>query len=792
MKKIIIAILLIVVIFVVAVVVYLQFQKPVYSGKLKLKGLHEKVDVYFDSYGVPHIYAQNAHDAYMAFGYLQMQDRYFQMEMMRRVANGRLSELLGKELVPTDKFFRSLGLKQAVERTMKTSYQQNDSMRKVMDAYVEGVNQYIQHGKTPIEFTILNIPKEKFSLSDIEMIVGYMAYTFQPAFKTDPLMTKLRARLGDKYIKDLGLDYIPCTQKIPVWTANDTMFSFVHQVNTILKNLPTPLLVGSNSWVLSPSKTKSGRVMFSNDTHIAYSQPSVWYDAHIEYPGFSLYGQFLAGVPFALLGHSRSTAWGLTMFLNDDLDMFREKRNSKNPNQVWFKDHWENLKTQHEVIKVKNESDIHFDIKYSRHGSLMNESLATLDSTETNPIAVWWEYVQFPSHDMEALYNINHSHTIKDIEKGAALIHAPGLNIMAGDSNGNIGWWASAKLFKRPAQQSGKFILDGASGKDEITEYLDFSYNPHSVNPPGGFVFSANNQPDSVKGFFYQGYYEPHNRAYLINQFLNNNKKWDMPAFHKMVTSCKSDLQPQSAKVILSCINKKSLQPNEAKAYDILQNWQGDFQLNSIAPTIFYKIIYLTFKNAFEDEMGELDFKDYIETNLFERAFPNLLKNDSSLWWDNVKTPAKETRTQIINESYKQAIAALEKQLGTNVDKWNWGKVHILEHVHPIGSKKPFDKIFNVGPFPSIGGKEVLNNVSFDINGDGIYKATFGPAIRNQLDFADIEAAESVLPTGESGNVMSKHYADEAKLYNEGKFRPQLMNKTQIIKTCEGHLILTK
>ncbi len=790
MKKILIYLLMSILGLIIAAGIYLQGQKPKYSGKLNIKNLKETVKVYYDHFGVPHIYAKNAHDAYEALGYIHMQDRLFQMEIMRRVANGRLAEILGKDLIPTDKFFRSLGLKEAVKNSIKNCFNPNDSIGKAILAYIDGANQYIENGKTPIEFTLLGIKKEKYTIEDMYMIAGYMAYTFEGGFRIDPLMSKIASKLGKKYLKDIALDYVPGTTKIPVWTGNDSLFAFAEKVNHILENLPSPLLIGSNAWVLSPQKTKSGKVMLSNDTHIGYAQPSVWYEAHIEYPGYSLYGDFLAGIPFSLLGHTRQTAWGITMFENDDLDMYREKRNPKNSQQVWFKDHWENLKVKHEIIKVKGEKNLNFDIKYSRHGVLMNEVLQNLSVTEKNPISVWWEYVQFDSYMFQAFYKINHSTSIRDIGQGAKLIHAPGLNIMAGDVQGNIAWWAAAKMFKRPDHVNSKLILDGSSGKDEIEKFLDFSYNPHAVNPPQGFVYSNNNQPDTIKGMFYPGYYAPEDRAKRVNEYLNTDKKWNLKDMEKMVTNTVSAVHPQTAKLILSFIDKNKLTKTEAEAYKILKNWKGEHLVNSIAPTIFYKILYRSLYNIFDDELGDKDFSQLLGTHLIKKTYPPLFRNDSSVWWDNIKTDAKETRIQIFQKSFHEGIAALEKQLGSNIEAWNWGKVHILEHTHPIGRKKPFDKIFNVGPFHVMGGQQVLNNIDFHLNNSGIYKATYGPAIRNELDFANIEGAESVLPTGESGRLMSKHYDDQAKLYNTGKFRPQLMNKTQIIKDKEGLLIL--
>jgi len=791
LKKVLIYLVLVIVGLIIGSYIYLQTQKPQYEGNLKLKGLHDKAEVYFDEWGIPHIYALNQHDAYMALGYVHAQERLFQMEMLRRVASGRLSEILGKDLVETDKFFRALGLKKAAKQSANADFKEHNDITMSAKAYLDGVNQYIKEGSMPVEFLLIGIPKEQFTIEDMYMIIGYMAYTFQPAFKIDPLMTKIRDKFGDKYLKDFALDNVYGTEKIPVHPKIEleNEFAFADKINDILENLPVPLLVGSNSWVLSPKKTKSGKVVFSNDTHIGYAQPSVWYEAHMEYPGFSMYGNYLAGIPFALLGHNRHTAWGLTMFENDDLDMFREKLNPENSNQIWFKDHWEDLEIVNEKIKVKGGKDVDFQIKISRHGPIMNDVLTLIGDNEA-PVAVWWEYTQFKSRLIESLYLMNYSTKIDDVAYAASLIHAPGLNVMYGDTEGNIAWWAAAKLIKRPAHVHSKLILDGSSGEDEFLGFYDFKDNPQSINPPEGFVYSANNQPDTIAGILYPGYYAPQDRAKRITDLLKTKNKWDIEDMKKMVINSVSTLHPEEAKHILKNIDKDKLEGNSLKAYQILDEWNGDHQLNDIAPTIFYKLLYHVLEKTFLDELGDYDFNKIVSTHLMERTFPPLLENDSSIWWDNVNTDEIEKRTDIFSLAYEQTIDELEKQLGENIDEWKWSKVHILEHVHPIGMSEPMDKIFNVGPFNVMGGNQVINNIDFNYNGTGIYKATYGPAIRILLDFADIDNSISVLPTGQSGRIMSKHYDDQTEMYNTGKFRKQMMNRNEIIEKSEGKLVL--
>ena len=277
-----------------------------------------------------------------------------------------------------------------------------------------------------------------------------------------------------------------------------------------------------------------------------------------------------------------------------------------------------------------------------------------------------------------------------------------------------------------------------------------------------------------------------------INQFLKNKDDWTFEEMQTMVTDVISPMHAGLSKLLMANLNKENLPENgnHQKIVALLTNWDGDHQMADIEPTLYYKLLYNVLHNIFVDELGEEDFEGFASSHTIENTYPYLFANDSSVWWDNIETEAKETRAEIIEKSFIKTVDDLEKQLGTDMQQWQWSKVHTLEHVHPIGRKEPFNKLFNVGPFHVMGGNQVINNIDFHIDSTGLYKATYGPAIRIQIDFADMENSISILPTGESGRFMSPHYNDQAEMYNTGQFRKQKTNKEEIIKTAKGKLIL--
>jgi penicillin amidase len=276
-----------------------------------MTGLKSEVEVFYDDYGIPHIYANSAEDAYMAFGYVHAQDRLFQMELMRRAGLGRLSEIFGAEFTEADVFFRTLGTNRQAEKDSARFQSMPENMQKIVNAYLRGVNDYIKNGKLPLEYTLVGIDPEPFTIKDMYAVAGYTAYTFAYALRTDPLVEDIYINLGEDYLRDFHLA-IPSDSGFfsPIidTTEADIDPTTLARINApeVLDNLPIPLLQGSNSWVVGPGRTLSNKVIIANDTHIKYNSPSAWYEAHIEYPGFGFYGNYLAGIPVALIGHSRN------------------------------------------------------------------------------------------------------------------------------------------------------------------------------------------------------------------------------------------------------------------------------------------------------------------------------------------------------------------------------------------------------------------------------------------------------------------------------------------------------
>jgi penicillin amidase len=770
---------------------------PSYSGTVEMAGLEAEAEVYFDDFGVPHIYADNESDAYRTLGYIHAQDRLFQMEMMRRVGTGTLAEMLGEDLLEVDKFFRTLGIpKHAAWSTQEWLAEGPTPWKAPTEAYIEGVNHFIQNGKLPLEYTLLGHKPREFTIEDVQGIVGYMSFTFAMAMKTDPLITKMARTLSPNHMEVLSVHTLPEHHLIPTHypERDEETNAIVLQSNleALLEKLPVPLLEGSNAWVIAPSRTASGEVLFLNDTHIGFAQPSVWYEAHIEFPGFSYYGNHLAGMPFGLVGHTRHHSIGLTMFENDDQDFFEEQLNPNNSNETVYGDEFRPLSKRTEQISIKGQDPIDFEIVESIHGPIMNEVLPEIGNLTSNPVASWWVYVLEPSRALEATWKMARAKNIQEVEDAVRLIHAPGLNVMYGDKAGNIAWWATAKLPIRPEHVNSKIFLDGSNPADEPKGWLPFEENPMSINPASGFVATANNQPDTLSnGTFFPGYYYPGDRWNRIAKTVTARNDWTQESIKELQLEAINENHPINARSMLGVVDPGIFRNYEPVRVD-LENWNGSHDLESIAPTLYYKWLYHTLHGMMADELGEEDFQNFIKTFLYIRSVPNLIRKGDSPWWNNVNTPEKETKKEIVERALKQALEELQNQWGNDSQKWEWQKSVVLVHPHPLGAKKPLDRLFNVKAPAVTANEESVNKLPFTLNPDGIYSVNSGPAMRIIIDFANVEAAESVLPTGQSGNLFSPWYADQAEMYATGKYRPMLMNESMIKNAAKGKVVFQK
>ncbi|MEX0275207.1 MAG: penicillin acylase family protein, partial [Flavobacteriaceae bacterium] len=385
---------------------------------------------------------------------------------------------------------------------------------------------------------------------------------------------------------------------------------------------------------------------------------------------------------------------------------------------------------------------------------------------------------QYENTGMNARYGMAHATEIDGFRAALPDRHAPGLKIREGEAKGKVAWWATAKLYEMPDSTHVKRILE----TDKVPlRYLDFDENPQAINPPSGYVYSANNQPDSISIGLYPGYYLPENRAKRIVQLLEPKNDWDREAVSEMINDATSAVDPLVVKDLSKALDIKELDSVQIEILDHLNAWDGNYTLESVDAVVYTRWVYFFLYNVFHDELGEAYFKQFLATHFQKRLIAPMAHKETSVWFDDITTKGQtETKQDIVSQSFNETLQSLTDDFGGNMEDWTWDKVHTLEMEHPIGKVKALRSFFNVGPFPVVGSREVINNLAFVYDGTGYYKVSSGPSTRRVIDFSDVENSISILPTGQSGNPFSPFYKDQSPLYIKGQFRKMLMNKDTI------------
>lgn len=789
LRKLIWVLLAIIALLSIGVVVYLKTVVPFESGQIASESLADTVELRYDHYGVPHITAKNDTDAFFALGFAVARERLFQMELLRRVGAGRLSEVFGNDLVRTDAFFRTLGFdKQArFHAAALMSNVKGDWQRKTI-SYMNGVNYFMSNGPLPPEFQLLGIRPQPYTPTDMYLIAAYMAFSFTESLKIDPVMEHLKA-LGPGYYKYVCPE-CATDQKSASVTDSSSRASLSVLLDQTQHSLPFQIWTGSNAFVVSPARTQNRSVLFANDTHIGYQQPAVWFEAHLDYPGMNIYGKYIAGMPFPLVAHNGISSYGVTILENDDIQLYREKEVS---NQGY--EHKGGVRpfiTRQERISIKGRADTVITVRETIHGPIITDVVDAVDSLRLGPVSLWWTYLQQPVTAFETTYGLATAKNMDEAFKAVSQLNAPGLNIAYGDTAGNIAVWAAAKIPVYPKDSLSKFIVDGSSGDFDITSYYPFDSNPHRINPSTGFVYTSNEALDTVSAKL-PGYYPPFDRADRLKALLAADSSITISDMVSIMNDDVSESHRNNARLlhqVLEPLMAKNASADELFGLFLLSNWQGGHSLDDSAPAVYYLTLAGITERMMKDELGDQLFQMFRNTHQMKCAYDALLLDSQSPLWDDVNTKdVVETREQIVLASFQKAILFLGARFNDR-KSWKWSNMHTLEHKHALGQVKPLNKIFNIGPYSVSGGLETVNNMSFHMRTDSTFEVAFGPAMRTIVDLGNPESAWSVLPTGQSGHVMSRHYNDQAILHANGFYRHMLTNKAQIERQSKGVLWL--
>lgn len=777
---------------------FVQTRKPIYSGSISLRGLTAPVCILRDVYGVPHIDAPDERSAYFALGYTIATDRIFQMDVQRRLAKGELSEILGKELIPIDTYYRTVGLRYSVEKFLDSKNQKEKEAYALLGYFLEGVNAFLEEGKLPVEFAILGYKPKKFEPIDTLSVLAFMGFSFQEAVHSDVLFTLLESKLGRNRVSHLFPRYdreaeIEKSNKSRPLSQNQNpqrktdlaetkeSIAFEEQLKTSLDffSKMSEYSLGmnaSNSWLVSGSKMNDGVSVLFNDPHIGHNLPGVWFEAQISYPGFSHYGYYLAISPFPLLGQNDQKAWGLTMLENDDMDLYKEKV-SQDGSEYFHNGSWKKIEKRKELFPIKGEKIRELSIRSTIHGPIVSDAITHWKKTPGEELSMYWVGYHETAPTLEVLYKLQQTNGIEQIERNVALLTAPGLNFSVLDKAGNIAWWGVGRVPIRRNGQKGRSVLDGTDPGFDVIGFRDVAANPKDKNPFKGFIATANARPIGFEKTGMDGNWMPIERIKRIQTVFSSQEKFSREDLKKLQTDSKFASKEEFLEVF-----KPYLQEKE---YSILQKWDGQMLADSSPAALFFLIQYCVLKNSIADEMEPELLKHYgriAEHWNFFRA--HLLLNDSPIWDDANTTDAIETKSSIIQKSILEAMDLFKKYKVL-------GDLFRFELVHPLGRVKPLNLIFNSKNHPSIGGLETVNaQLGNFLEGEFPISITKGPSTRRLVDVKNPDMSLSVLPSGNSGVMGSEFNGNDRDRFLQNAYRPVFYSKEALEPNVKYRLVL--
>ena len=803
---------------------------PVVEGDLQIPGLDGEVKIYRDSYGVPQIYATTHHDLFFAQGYVHAQDRFWQMDFWRHQGAGRLSELLGKPMIDTDKFLRTLGWERISKQELELL---EDNEKAILDAYSAGVNAYLEQDSRPelsLEYYFLGllnkdyIPAPWTPLNSLTWAKA-MAWDLRGNLDTEIdrailLSTLPRNQLEfiyPEYPEDhplivpdfelAGAEYRISTQEAgdlhagEIATLLAPLFSRLESSIADLDRITGGGAegLGSNSWVVNGDLTDTGKPYLVNDPHLSSQMPSIWYevglhceeitdDCQLNVAGFSF-----AGTPGIILGHNDRIAWGATNVGPDVMDLYIEKINPENPTQYLTADGWVDMETVVEVIQVAGEEPLEVEVHLTRHGPVIDSVYGLEDFAEESGLAIpdhyalalRWTALE-PSCIICSFWEINLANDWEEFREAARRFSVPSQNLLYADVEGNIGYQMPGNIPIRVEGHDGMLPVPGWNDEYEWQGFIPFEELPHTFNPTQGYIVTANNAvvgkdyPYLITEQWSFGF-----RARRIVDLLENAQD---PITITTLKKMQGDNYDLMAAVLVPLLLEQTYSdPDLQAAQELLRGWDYQADMDS-APAALYMVFWQhLIENTTQDNLPD-DYQIGVSSRAYE-IIRNLVAQPDNPWWDDTSTPERENREDILQLTLKESYKEMVKTQGKDSTNWQWGELHTVSFVHQVMNSFPFiKKAFNRGPFPASGGNDIINATGWDQ--DNPYFVDWLPSMRMIVDLNNLDNSLSIHTTGQSGHAYHPNYIDMAELWRKIYYHPMPWDPRRIHSQAESLLIL--
>jgi penicillin amidase len=776
------------------------------SGSIIVDGLAAPVEIVRDVDAVPHIRGKSDADAMFGLGYAHAQDRLWQMEFQRRVGNGRLSEFAGPSQLNTDKFLRTLGVARAAASAWAHLSPQE---RAPIEAYVAGVNAFLQthHGRAlPIEFSILGFEPEPWRPVDVLVWGKMMAWDEGGNWTKELLKVELAARLGAEKADQLTPAYVAGGPIIIADGAASTgslglgAGGHAHSPNP-QSPIPNPQFggllaidralqdqlgmggpsIGSNNWVVGGARTVTGKPLLASDPHMSSSIPNIWYLAHVTGGQIDAIGATMPGMPGVIIGHNSRIAWGITNTGPDVQDLYIEHLNDRN--QVEHNGAWEPLQIVPEVIKVKGQPDVPIQVRISRHGPLISDVTAGTGQ----PLSFRWTSLDEEDHTLDAFMRLDAASNWADFTAALAQYKAPMQNFVYADVDGNIGYYAPGAVPIR-AGGDGSLPAPGWTDANDWMGYIPFDRLPHVVNPPQGYIVTANNPPlpESYPYLMTTSWETPYRAARII-ELIEGKPKLTADD----IAAMQADVRSSQARALLPALLEASAADSQSRdAIAFLSGWDGTIAGESAQAAVYEAWYQQIGAHIFADELGDKLWADYsAERNYVAMALSDLLRANRGGWCDDVGTSQPETCADTLGAALRDGLAQMAQAQGSSdFTTWRWDRVH-----HAMFPHTPFDSVPALKPIFSRsipnGGDAFTVNVG-PVRAGQLYNQYNAPGYREVIDLSDLDASRFVQPVGQSGNLLSRNYSNLIARWQCGAYLPMRFQQATIEQAAPDRLVL--
>ncbi|MCS7204334.1 MAG: penicillin acylase family protein [Leptospiraceae bacterium] len=777
-----------------AVFIFIQFTLPNYEGKIYSDRIRDTITIYRDKFGMPIVKAENETDLAFGIGYAMAQDRLFQMDLIRRAVQGRLSEVLGSALIPTDKFFLTITSGKSLNE-MWEAYPED--IKSLIKSFSDGVNHFIKENRLPIEFTLLGYKPELWTPTDSVAVFYYMSFDLNTGYDVEIVHYLIAKQFGLERAKELFPDYLPqkgeileVTKNQNKKTTNETILTFLEWFYQTREFFGDHEIGASNNWVISPSKSETGTPILASDMHLAFRIPGIWYEAQLITPEYNVSGVLLPGIPFVIVGANENVAWAYTNVMADDIDFYIEQVNPNNPQQYLFRGQYRDFAIEKKIFKTTKDGQTQeeeFFIYKTHRGPIIN-FIYPIQTEEVFSMR-WTAYDHFLS--AIGIYIANKAKNIDDLEKATEFFRTPGQNWVYADKDGNIGFTAAVGIPIRIGF-SGLLPMPGWNGQYEWIGYVPSNQLPRLRNPAKGWIATANNKHSSKYPYVISNYYHHADRYERIKQVLNSKEKFSIDDIKNLQIDSKALIAEELTPIFLKDLETLDLSQNPLakQAIESLKNWNYETNKESIASSVFHVMLSKMVYNTFFPHLGEKLYKYYIKKQFIPiTALRIFLKNETSFWFDHPQTPQTETRKDVIQKSFLEAIETL-KAYSENIQEWKWGKVHMLEYQHPFGRNPLMAKIFNRGPYETQGSFSTVSMMDFPLE-KFPYKVRSGVSERLILLPGRIHDSLRIIPSGVSGNPFNEFYADQIRYFLKNQYREfKLYKPEQKEFTYEQKLVI--